>query len=124
MVKLTALCVVAMVLIGVLRQYAPGFAVLAALACCCVLLWYTAQALQPLLDFAAALARSGMGEGLGCVAKAVAITLLAQSVRDLCVESGQPALAGRVELAGKAAVLLAALPLFRQLAELLTGLLS
>lgn len=124
LIKLTALCVVAMILIGVLRQYSPGFAVLAALACCLLLLWYTAQAVRPLLDFISTLSSVGAAENLECVAKAVAITLLAQSVRDLCTEAGQPALAGRVELAGKAAVLLAALPMFTELTNILTGLLT
>ncbi len=123
LIKLTALCVVATILVGVLRQYAPGYAVLTALACCMLLLGYTVRAAQPLLEFVRTLAQAGMASDLACVAKAVAITLMAQCIRDLCVEAGQPALAGRVELAGKAAVLLAALPLFTKLTDILTGLL-
>lgn len=124
LVKLTGLCVVAMILISLLRQYAPSYAILAALACCVVILWYTAQAVGPLLGFLQTLAQAGTADDLACVGKAVAITLLTQGVRDLCTESGQPALAGRVELAGRAAVLLAALPLFAKLTETLTGLLA
>ena len=55
--------------------------------------------------------------------KAVAIALMAQSVQDLCMEAGQTALAGRVELAGKVAVLLAAMPLFTVLTDTLLALL-
>lgn len=48
---------------------------------------------------------------------------MAQSVQDLCMEAGQTALAGRVELAGKVAVLLAAMPLFTVLTDTLLALL-
>ena len=57
------------------------------------------------------------------VFKAVAIALMAQSVQDLCMEAGQTALAGRVELAGEVAVLLAAMPLFTVLTDTLLALL-
>ena len=46
-----------------------------------------------------------------------------QCTQDLCREAGQTALAGRVEFAGKAAMLVAALPLFSALADILLELL-
>ena len=63
-------------------------------------------------------------EHIGAVCKAVVIAVLAQGVQDLCQQAGQAALAGRVELAGKTAVLLAALPLLNTLAETLLSLLG
>ena len=121
--KLLALCLCVLVLLGVLRQYNPGYAILMALACCMLLLWFAVEALAPVLSFVKTLAQHGGIEHLGSVFKAVAIALLSQSVQDLCTEAGQPALAGRVELVGKVAVLLAALPLFAVLADTLMELL-
>ena len=43
--KILGFCLCALVLLSVLRQYNPGYAVLAALACCMVLLWFVMQAL-------------------------------------------------------------------------------
>ena len=120
---LFALCLCALVLLSVLRQYNPGYAVLAALACCMVLLWFVMQALGPVLSFVETLSQFSGFEHLGTVFKAVAIALMAQSVQDLCMEAGQTALAGRVELAGKVAVLLAAMPLFTVLTDTLLALL-
>lgn len=121
--KLTAFCVCALVLLDLLRQYSPGYAVLGALACCMVLLMWAASALAPVLDFVRTLTAGQDLEALACVGKAVVIALLAQSVQDLCTQSGQTALAGRIELIGKAAVLLTALPLFSKLTQTLTELL-
>ena len=117
--KILGFCLCALVLLSVLRQYNPGYAVLAALACCMVLLWFVMQALGPVLSFVETLSQFSGFEHLGTVFKAVAIALMAQSVQDLCMEAGQTALAGRVELAGKVAVLLAAMPLFTVLTDTL-----
>ena len=97
--KVLGFCLCALVLLSVLRQYNPGYAVLAALACCMVLLWFVMQALGPVLSFVETLSQFSGFEHLGTVFKAVAIALMAQSVQDLCMEAGQTALAGRVELA-------------------------
>lgn len=121
--KLAGFCVCALILLDLLRQYSPGYAVLGALACCMVLLMWAASALAPVLEFVRRLAAGQDLEALSCVGKAVIVALLAQSVQDLCAQSGQTALAGRVELIGKAAVLLTALPLFSKLTETLTELL-
>ena len=122
-IKDLGFCLCALVLLSVLRQYNPGYAVLAALACCMVLLWFVMQALGPVLSFVETLSQFSGFEHLGTVFKAVAIALMAQSVQDLCMEAGQTALAGRVELAGKVAVLLAAMPLFTVLTDTLLALL-
>ena len=44
-------------------------------------------------------------------------------LQELCAEAGQPALAGRVDLAGRVLVLAAALPLLEKLGEVLKALL-
>lgn len=121
--KILGFCLCALVLLSILRQYNPGYAVLAALACCMVLLWVVVRQLDPVLAFINTLSQMSGFEYLDSVFKAVAIALLTQSVQDLCAEAGQTALAGRVELIGKAGVLLAALPLFTALVNTLLDLL-
>lgn len=121
--RILGFCLCAAVLLSVLRQYNPSFAVVGALAGCAVLLLFSLQLIGPVLDFVRQLSHLAGVEHLDCVLKAVAIALVTQSAQEVCVQSGQTALAGRVELAGKAAVLLAALPLFRTLADTLAVLL-
>lgn len=123
-VKAFGFALAILVLLTVLRQYSPGYAVLTSLAGSAVLLILAAQALQPVLAFVKTLGGVSGAENLTSVFKAVAIALLMQFVQDLCQEAGQTALAGRVELAGKAAVLWAAMPLFTGLVQTLTELLQ
>ena len=74
--KILGFCLCALVLLSVLRQYNPGYAVLAALACCMVLLWFVMQALGPVLSFVETLSQFSGFEHLGTVFKAVAIALM------------------------------------------------
>ena len=122
--KILGFCLCALVLLSVLRQYNPGYAVLAALACCMVLLWFVMQALGPVLSFV---------ETLFAVFRLRAFGNRVQGRRH---RADGPKRAGpvhgsrangpcrtRVELAGKVAVLLAAMPLFTVLTDTLLALL-
>lgn len=123
MIKIAAFTIFALFLLGVLRQYNPSYALLASLAACVVLLVFAVRAVLPVFAFAEKLAAYAQWSDFSGVYKAVAISLLSQSAQDLCREAGQIALAGRVEFAGKVAVLLAALPLFAALGDIILELL-
>ena len=123
LLRLAGLVVCAAVVIDLLRRYSPGYAILASLACCMVLLWMVADRLLPVLAILKTFTVGTDLTGLSCAFKAVMIALLSQTVQDLCCEAGQPALAGRVDLAGRILMLTAALPLFTRLGEILTALL-
>lgn len=115
-------CVV--VLLAVLRQYNPAYAAVAGLASCGMLLLVTLSGMTPLLEYLSRLARILSDAQLQVLAKAAGIALTAQLARDMCRDAGQSALAGQVELAGRVLILLAAMPLFGQLLELVGGLLQ
>jgi stage III sporulation protein AD len=52
------------------------------------------------------------------------VTLAAQFTAELCRDAGEGALASRLELAGRAEILLLALPLIRELTALAAGMLG
>ncbi len=122
--KLLGLCLCALIVLCVLKEYSPAYWPAAAIACGAVVLFYTLRLLGPVLDFVRQLSGLAQAEYVGVVCKAAAIALLAQGVQEYCAQAGQTVLAGHVELAGKAAVLLAALPLLRMLADTLLALLQ
>ena len=71
------------------------------------------------------LAAAGMANEYGAVLfKALGVCFLAQFAADSCRDAGESALASKVELAGKVLILLLALPLFRQVAQIATDLLQ
>lgn len=115
---------VAVILVALLKQYAPSYAVLALVASTVVLLTfllrYAAQVLAWARDFSPYIRQTEFA----CLLKAVGIAVIAQTAQDLCKDSGMTALGAKVELAGRCMVLLAALPLFQQAAETLMVLLQ
>ena len=61
---------------------------------------------------------SAAGEGSGVILRALGIAWMAASAAELCRASGEPALAGYVETAGRVELLLLSLPLLRELLSL------
>lgn len=122
--KLFGFAVAALLLYSVLYQYNRSYAVVLSLLCCVVLLLFAVRAAQPVLIFVQRLSAYTQWGDISAVFKAVAVALLTQFTQDLCRESGQTALAGRVEFAGKIAILLCAMPLFASLADIILELLQ
>ena len=113
LLRILVFALLAVVMLSLLKQYGQGYALLFALAVCAVLLSWALELFSPVLEWLLGLIRLSDFENLSCVLKAAAIVLLTQNLRDLCSDAGQQALAGQVDVAGKAAVLITALPLLR-----------
>ena len=72
--------------------------------------------LQPLLSFAGELAASsGIGETASLLLRALGVAMLTQLCADLCRQSGEGTIATGVETAGRAQLLLMALPKLQEL---------
>jgi stage III sporulation protein AD len=103
-----------------LRQYRPELAlaigVLAGVAVSLVLIRVLAAPLERAQQL---MEKAGLGGDTAVLlVKSLGICLLTQLTADVCRDAGEAGLASRAELAGKAALLLLALPLFGQLLEL------
>lgn len=103
-----------------LRQYRPELAlaigVLAGVAVSLVLIRVLAAPLERAQQL---MEKAGIGGDTAVLlVKSLGICLLTQLTADVCRDAGEAGLASRAELAGKAALLLLALPLFGQLLEL------
>lgn len=122
--KLLIMVLVFLMILVLLREHSPSYAVLASAAACIVLLVMVLKVAAPIFTFAQKLSDIIQNDNLQTVMKCVAIAILAQMTEDLCCESGQKAMAGRVELAGKVSILVCALPMFAQLLEQIAGILQ
>lgn len=112
-----SLCAAALSLL--LRQYRPEYSLLLSIACGIGVLFWLFEELLPVLskiqDFAAlALSEQRGGEIL---LKSLGICFVTQLACDTCRDIGENAIAARLETAGKAAMLLLALPMFTELLE-------
>ena len=104
------------VLALILGQYRPEFRMLVTAAVTLLLMAMVLEQLSPVLEQL----RSTMeltwltGDYAAILFKAVGICLLTQLAGDVCRDSGESSIASKIELAGRAAILLTAMPLIQE----------
>ena len=118
-VALAGLAILAAILAVMLRRYHAEYGMILSLAAGAVILLALLSSLSPALEEARSLLQAAAlpGESLVILFKALGVCWLAQFAADSCRDAGEGALASKIELAGKTAVLLITLPLFGQGAE-------
>ncbi len=125
MLALVGGALVALVAVTLLKGQKSEFAAFVSLGASILLLAAAWGILTPILDeIRLELDASGFGEYVAPIFKALGITLAVQLASELCRDSGESALASRLELIGRAELLLLALPLLRELLTLARGLLA
>jgi len=117
---------VAAALIVLMRQHRPEFALLISIAGGLGLLLYVAAAALPVLSQAQGiLSRTKIpGTYLKILLQALGICYLTQFAADACRDAGESSIASKIELAGKVAVVVLALPLFSQLIDVIGKLIG
>lgn len=123
LLRLVGLCILCMGPLVLLRKSAPEQALLLTLAVFCVgTLWCISLA-APLVSALRELGeRAGLGgKHLDVLLKAVGTALVTRVGSDLCRDGGSQTMAGLVELLGAVAALIVAMPLIREVLELLGG---
>ncbi len=103
----------------VVKQARAEIALLASATAGVVIFIYIIQGLVPFLDFIKNAADdSGAGPYFSVMLKALGISMCCRVSSDICRDSGENALASRVELAGKVGIVVISLPLVKQLLEI------
>ena len=107
-----------------LRQYRAEYAMPLGLAVSAAILLALMPVLRETIGLLTDIAsKSGASQTLGIIVKSIGIAFVAGIAADVCRDAGESAMASKVELAGKVAVLLAAMPLFTVLTDTLLALL-
>lgn len=121
--RAAGVAIITAVLSATVRQTRPELSVEIAIAGGIVLL---GMAFSELGGVAAGLKEvadsMGIGGGMGTVVKIAGIACTAQIAADICRDSGENALASKVELTGRLMMISAALPMLLKLARTLSGL--
>ena len=118
-IRIAALAVVASVLVSVLNQYQKAYAVVVTTAVCGLFLLIGARALAPLVSSLCRLSEVYSAADFGPVVRAVGIAVITQGAADICEDAGHKAIAGRVVLLGKIAIIAATIPLFNDMIGIL-----
>ena len=104
------------VLALILGQYRPEFRMLITAAVTLLLMAMVLEQLSPVLEqLRSTMELTGLtGDYAAILFKAVGICLLTQLAGDVCRDSGESSIASKIELAGRAAFLLSAMPLIQE----------
>lgn len=104
------------VLALILGQYRPEFRMLVTAAVTLLLMVMVLEQLSSVLEqLRSTMELTGLtGDYAAILFKAVGICLLTQLAGDVCRDSGESSIASKIELAGRAAILLTAMPLIQE----------
>ena len=123
---LVGIAVLSAVLCIIVRQYKPEMALGISIACGVLIMGAVITMLAPSVELISQLTgAAGLDGGYSrTLFKALAVCYITQLGSDCCRDAGESAIAGKIELAGKAAVVVISLPVFSALAEIVTGFLE
>lgn len=126
MLHIAGFAVTVAALAVVLRQYKKEYALLLSLAGGVLLFLLVLSQASPVFEQMRTLAeQAGIDGGyVSVLIKSLGVCFVTQLASDTCRDAGETAVAGKVEMCGKFAVLLLALPLFKEIASLALGLIA
>ena len=124
--KIMFLAMLCAVLIVLLKNSRPEQAIILSMMSAILLFFWVIETIQPILTELKSLIQrfSFIEQQSEILLKSLGLCCLTQISADLCRDAGETALAVNVELAGKTAILVLSLPLFRQLFDFAVVLLQ
>ena len=110
----------------IIRQYKPEFSIYISLTVGIIILGVLIGLISPVLDTITELTDAvNLNDIYGSVLlKALAICYITQLASDCCSDAGEKAIASKLEMAGKIAIVVISLPLFQSLVNVVTELIS
>jgi stage III sporulation protein AD len=126
LIPLVGAGIVAALLAIVLKQYKPEFGMYISLIAGVIILLAIIRGVAPVLDTMNELIDAvSLNAAYGAaLLKALAICYITQLACDTCRDSGETAIAGKIEMAGKLAIVLVSLPLFASVVQTVTELIN
>ena len=117
---------IAAILSLILKQYKPEYSLFISISAGILIFLSVLAVIRPIMDFISDLtAQTGLsGVYAEVLIKSLAVCYITQLASDCCTDAGETAIAGKLQIAGKIAILLIALPMFKSLTELVTELIN
>lgn len=123
---IASVALIAAILSLVLKQYKPEYSLFISISAGILIFLSVLAVTRPIMDFINDLtAQTGLsGVYAEVLIKSLAVCYITQLASDCCTDAGETAIAGKLQIAGKVAILLIALPMFQSLTELVTELIN
>ncbi len=125
-VAIAAMAIVSTVLCVLLKQYKPEYALFASVVCITAIFLSLFTQINPIIaQIKTYISSTGVqSEYVEILIKALGISYIVEIAADISSDMGQKAIASKVELAGKFAILILCLPLLENLIDLVRRLIN
>lgn len=124
-VKIIGVGLTALIIIIILKQYKPEFAVYASIIAGTIILFMVMNKLASIVGLLASLSnKTGMGSDfLKILLKITGIAILTEFAVSICRDSGESAIASKIDLGGKVIIISISIPIITALLELIINIL-
>ncbi len=118
-IKIVGIAFVTLIIVIILRQYKPEFAVYASILGGAIIILLSLGKLEGIVNLLENIASktSINGEFLGILIKITGIAFLTEFATSVCKDSGETAIANKVDLGGKIIIIAISIPIVSQLLE-------
>ncbi len=123
-IKIVGIGLVALILIIIIKQYRPEFAIYISIISGIIIFFYAIDKLTNIIDLLKQICnQSGVNNKyLGILIKMTGIAFLAEFAISICKDAGESSLANKVELGSKAIVISMSIPIIHNLLEIILNL--
>ncbi len=119
-ISVAAVAILSAILAVVIKQYKPEYAVMVSLVASAIVLIGIVSVIIPIISEVKNMMDNAAIDYkyITVLIKAVGICYITQFASDTCRDAGQTAISNKIELAGKIAICLSAIPLYKDLLSL------
>ena len=123
-IKIVGIGLIALILIIIIKQYRPEFAIYISIISGIIIFFYAIDKLTNIIDLLKQICnQSGVNNKyLGILIKMTGIAFLAEFAISICKDAGESSLANKVELGSKAIVISMSIPIIHNLLEIILNL--
>ena len=124
-IKIVGIAFVTLIIVIILRQYKPEFAVYASMLGGAIIILLSLGKLEGIINLLENLASKTAinGEFLAILIKITGIAFLTEFATSVCKDSGETAIANKVDLGGKIIIIAISIPIISQLLEIVIKIL-
>lgn len=125
-VAIAGIAIIAAILAVMMKRYHQEYSIIISIAAGIIILFEIFANVSPAIrQINTLLSASGLSSEYAAILfKALGVCFLTQFAADSCRDAGESALASKVELAGKIAIVVLSLPLFERIASTAVGLIG
>ena len=123
-VAICGIAVVGLVTVIILRSFRPEYAVIAGIITGILILLSAVTEFSDVIDYIRSVTeKTGFSLYSSVILKSLGIGILAQTTADICRDSGEGAIASKVEFAAKIMILILCIPILKTLLDLIADFL-